>query len=101
MTASMQAGNAAARAPAATVDVRPFACPFTWVKTRVALERLAIGDVLEVWLRAGEPLESVPRSAEEEGHRVVTVEPLPAEAGPDGFRVLLEKRPPHAPAVLP
>lgn len=100
MTARARAG-AAQEAPAAIVDVRPFACPFTWVKTRVALERLAVGDVLEVWLRAGEPLESVPRSAEEEGHRVVAVEPLPAEAGPDGFRVLLEKRPHAEPAVLP
>lgn len=89
------------RSPAARIDVRPFACPFTWVKTRVALERLATGDVLEVWLRAGEPLESVPRSAEEDGHRVLAVEPLPAAEGPDAFRLLLEKRPPAACTVLP
>ncbi len=75
-------------APRARVDLRPYACPITYVKTRIALERLALGDVLEVWLAAGEPVESVPRSAEEEGHRVVAVEALGAEGG---FRVLLEK----------
>jgi tRNA 2-thiouridine synthesizing protein A len=69
------------------VDVRAYACPITYVKTRIALERLAPGEVLEVLLCEGEPLESVPRSAEEEGHRVLAVEPLPDE----GYRVLVEK----------
>jgi TusA-related sulfurtransferase len=78
-------------AAAAQVDVRPFACPLTWVKTRIALDRLAVGQVLEVWLLEGEPLASVPRSAEEDGHRVLAVEPLPG-GGTAGFRVLLEKR---------
>ena len=82
--------------PRAVVDVRPFACPITWVKTRIALERLALGDVLEVWLAAGEPAESVPRSAEEDGHRVVRLEPL---GGGEGFRLLVERG--AAPPALP
>ncbi len=76
-------------APRATVDLRPYACPITFVKTRIALERLGPGEVLEVWLAGGEPAESVPRSAAEEGHRVLRVEPL-GPAG--GVRVWLEKR---------
>jgi TusA-related sulfurtransferase len=80
-------------APART-DVRAYACPITWVKTRIALERLAAGERLEVWLAAGEPAESVPRTAAEEGHRVVAVEPLPA----GGVRVILEKGAGAAPA---
>jgi TusA-related sulfurtransferase len=78
-------------APRATVDLRPYACPITFVKTRIALERLVPGDVLELWLAGGEPAESVPRSAAEEGHRVLRVEPLGREGGSD-VRVLLEKR---------
>ncbi len=74
----------------ARVDLRPYACPLTYVKTRIALERLAEGERLELWLAAGEPLESVPRSAEEEGHRVLAVEPL--GAGAAGYRVVIEKR---------
>jgi TusA-related sulfurtransferase len=80
----------------AVLDLRPYACPLTYVKTRIALERLEDGDRLELWVTAGEPLASVPRSAEEEGHRVVSVEPL----GPDAYRVVLEKRAAAA-GVLP
>jgi len=74
--------------PQALVDLRPYACPLTYVKTRIALERLAEGQRLELWLAAGEPVESVPRSAEEEGHRVLAIEPL----GAGGYRVVIEKR---------
>jgi tRNA 2-thiouridine synthesizing protein A len=77
-------------APGARIDIRGYACPITWVKTRIALERLRTGDVLEVWLAAGEPADSVPRSAEEDGHRVLAVEPLAGEGA--GFRLLVEKR---------
>jgi TusA-related sulfurtransferase len=77
-------------APAgAVVDLRRYACPLTYVKTRIALERLAEGERIEVWLAPGEAVESVPRSAAEEGHRVLGVEPLAADAG--GFRVLIQK----------
>jgi TusA-related sulfurtransferase len=41
-----------------------------WVRTRLALEELLPGDSLLVTLDEGEPLESVPRSAREEGHEV-------------------------------
>jgi TusA-related sulfurtransferase len=80
------------------LDLRRFACPLTFVKTRIALERIRDGERLEVWLAAGEAVESVPRSAEEEGHRVLSVEPLAAD--PAAFRVLIEKRAAR-PEVLP
>ncbi len=80
----------------ARVDVRPYACPMTYVKTRIALDRLAAGEVLEVWLREGEPLASVPRSAEEDGHHVLAVEPLAADGG--GYRVLVQKGGGEAPS---
>jgi tRNA 2-thiouridine synthesizing protein A len=41
-----------------------------WVRTRLALEELAPGDSLLVVLDEGEPIESVPRSAREDGHEV-------------------------------
>jgi TusA-related sulfurtransferase len=84
-------------APARQIDVRAYACPITWVKTKVALDRLAVGDQLEVLLSAGEPAESVPRTAEEDGHRLVALEPLPGAQRP-AFRLLLEKgTPPSSP----
>jgi TusA-related sulfurtransferase len=53
-----------------TIDLTGVACPMNWVKTKLALERLAPGDELAVRLDAGEPIESVPRSAREDGHEV-------------------------------
>ncbi|GEJ57219.1 sulfurtransferase TusA family protein [Anaeromyxobacter diazotrophicus] len=86
---------------AARVDVRDVACPLTWVRTHLALSRVAVGEAVEVLLLAGEPLESVPRTAEEEGHRVVAREPCP-EAGEGAWRLLLVKgEPPPRDAWTP
>jgi TusA-related sulfurtransferase len=41
-----------------------------WVKTKLALERMPRGGELRVRLDGGEPIESVPRSAREDGHDV-------------------------------
>ncbi len=52
------------------LDLTGVRCPMTWVRTRLALEDLAPGESLEVRLDPGEPLDSVPRSAREDGHEV-------------------------------
>ena len=51
-----------------TLDLTGVLCPMNWVRTRLALEELDPGDRLEVRLDPGEALESVPRSARDEGH---------------------------------
>ena len=53
-----------------TLDVTDVTCPLTWVRTKLALERLAPGDELTVSCKPGEALENVPRSAAEAGHDV-------------------------------
>jgi tRNA 2-thiouridine synthesizing protein A len=55
---------------ARTLDVTDLTCPMTWVRTKVELERMTAGEVLEVRCREGEALENVPRSAAEAGHEV-------------------------------
>jgi tRNA 2-thiouridine synthesizing protein A len=52
------------------LDMTGVPCPMNWVRTRLALEELDRGQSLEVVLDAGEPLDSVPRSAREDGHEV-------------------------------
>ena len=52
------------------LDLTGVPCPLNWVRTRLALEALAPGERLAVTLDEGEPLESVPRSAREDGHEV-------------------------------
>jgi TusA-related sulfurtransferase len=42
----------------------------TWVRTKLALERLPAGETLEVLVPPGEAETNVPRSAREAGHSV-------------------------------
>jgi TusA-related sulfurtransferase len=53
-----------------TLDVTDVTCPLTWVRTKLALERLEAGEELVVRCREGEALENVPRSAADAGHDV-------------------------------
>jgi TusA-related sulfurtransferase len=55
---------------AETLDITRYTCPLTWVKTKLALEKLAPGDVLMVRCGAGEAIDNVPLSAREAGHDV-------------------------------
>ena len=54
----------------ATLDLTGVVCPLNWVKAKLALEELEPGEELVVLLDPGEPIESVPRSAREDGHEV-------------------------------
>ncbi len=55
------------------LDITKEHCPMTFVKTKIELSRLQPGDLLEVLLTEGEPLENVPRSATEQGFRVLEI----------------------------
>jgi TusA-related sulfurtransferase len=44
------------------LDVTDKMCPMTFVKTKLLMERMAAGETAEIRLRAGEPLENIPRS---------------------------------------
>ncbi|MDD6772493.1 MAG: sulfurtransferase TusA family protein [Bacteroidales bacterium] len=56
------------------LDITNEHCPMTFVKTKVALSKLSKGEILEVLLSEGEPLDNVPRSAREQGYEVLSVE---------------------------
>ena len=53
------------------VDITDKVCPLTFVKTKVAIEELEDGEVLAVRMNDGEPVQNVPRSMKEEGHKVL------------------------------
>lgn len=53
------------------IDITQEHCPMTFVKTKIKLAQIAQGDILEVTLKAGEPLENVPRSAAEQGFTIL------------------------------
>lgn len=59
----------------------------TFVRTKLKLAQMAKGDILEVLLSEGEPLNNVPRSAQEQGYKVLSVE----HVGGTTHRVVIEK----------
>ncbi len=69
------------------LDITHEVCPMTFVRTRLALDRMAPGTVLLVKLRGEEPLRNVPRTATEQGHEVLSL-----ETGPDGVALLRLRR---------
>ena len=56
------------------LDITKEHCPMTFVKTKIELSKLQSGDILEVLLTEGEPLDNVPRNAKEQGYNVLSVE---------------------------
>ena len=56
------------------LDITKEHCPMTFVKTKIELSKLQPGDILEVLLTEGEPLDNVPRNAMEQGYNVLSVE---------------------------
>lgn len=68
------------------LDLRGTICPINFVKTKLKLEELSSGDVLEVLLDEGEPIKNVPRSITEEGHKVLGISRVD-----EYYRVLIEK----------
>lgn len=75
------------------LDITGDICPMTFVKTKLYLERLDGGAVLEVRLKGAEPLGNVPRSVRDHGHEVLSLAPEdPAEDAPEApHRLLIRK----------
>lgn len=63
-------------APDATVDLCGEICPFTFVRTKLALEALPFGGVLRVVVDHPPAARNIPRSATEWGQEVLAVRPL-------------------------
>ncbi|MDR4510002.1 MAG: sulfurtransferase TusA family protein [Candidatus Brocadiaceae bacterium] len=68
------------------IDLRGVLCPINFVKTKLKLEMLDSGQVLEVILDDGEPMRSVPKSVKEEGHKIIKVENMGT-----AYRILIKK----------
>ncbi len=71
------------------LDITREVCPMTYVRTRLALDRMVPGQTLMVRLSGEEPRRNVPRTAAEQGHVVVS-----QEDNSDGTTNLLLRRGP-------
>ncbi|MBL6931501.1 MAG: sulfurtransferase TusA family protein [Rhodospirillales bacterium] len=66
------------------LDITPETCPMTFVRTKLMIEQMSPGDIAVVILKGAEPLENVPRSVQDMGHSIISLEPLEAEGEGDG-----------------
>ena len=55
----------------AKLDLRGVPCPLNRVKAKLALEKLAVGDILEIEIDGGEPIENLPVSLSRQGQEIV------------------------------
>jgi sulfite reductase (ferredoxin) len=69
-----------------TLDLRGVMCPINYVKTKLKLEMMDEGEILEVWLDAGDPIKNVPQSLRNDGQKVLSE--VPAD---NFFKVTVEK----------
>jgi TusA-related sulfurtransferase len=60
--------------PAIRLDLRGTPCPINFVRTKLKLEQMEPGELLEVWLDPGEPIEQVPDSLKMEGYVIEAIE---------------------------
>jgi TusA-related sulfurtransferase len=72
------------------LDLRGTPCPINFVRTKMKLEQMNAGDLLEVWLDAGEPIEQVPDSLRMAGY---TIEQIIVGGGEAPASALEENRP--------
>lgn len=76
----------------AYIDITNEVCPMTFVKTKLMIEKLPAGDLLEVRLQGKEPLTNVPRSVREHGHEILSLSPESDRQDANGPHRLLIKK---------
>ena len=59
--------------PDRSIDLTGVLCPMNFVQTKMEIEDMEAGQVLEVILEDGAPIKNVPKSIKEEGHKIVYV----------------------------
>lgn len=73
--------------PDVELDLRGVICPYNFVKTKLKLETMEQGQILSVILDAGDPIRNVPMSVSNEGHEVLSQEPLEGS-----YRVMIRRQ---------
>ena len=53
-----------------SLDLKGVACPFNYVQAKIRLETMNVGQLLEITIDDGEPIENVPKSLTNDGHEI-------------------------------
>lgn len=62
--------------PDCELDITDQTCPMTFVRTKLALERMTRGQLLKVVLHGDEPRRNVPNAVLDHGHEVLSLDPM-------------------------
>lgn len=81
------AGEPEAISPDIKKDFRGVMCPMNFVKTKIALTPMQSGQILEILLDDGAPIENVPGSVKNEGHTILSTEKVE-----NYWKVLIKKK---------
>ncbi len=69
------------------MDLRGTACPTNYVKAKLQLEFMELGDILEILVDEGEPSEHVPKSLERDGQEILAI-----HSETEGVRITIKKQ---------
>lgn len=56
------------------INIKGLVCPYTFVKAKLAIESMEVGQVLEILLDYEEASRSIPKSMEDHGQKVLKIE---------------------------
>ena len=70
------------------IDIRGEVCPYTFVKSKLAIEELKSGEILEITVDHIPAVENVPRSLKDEGHEILEVKKISDK----DWRIVVRKR---------
>jgi tRNA 2-thiouridine synthesizing protein A len=70
-----------------TIDIRGQVCPYTFVRSKLAIEKMNLGEVLEIVTDHKPASENVPRSMENEGQKVLKVQ----QSGEKEWHIVVRK----------
>jgi TusA-related sulfurtransferase len=62
--------------PDRKINIKGLVCPYTFVKAKLAVEDMEVGEVIEILLDYPEAARSIPKSMEEHGQKVLNVEKI-------------------------
>ena len=62
--------------PDKSINIKGLVCPYTFVKAKLAIESLEIGQILEILLDSEEASRNIPKSMEDHGQKVLKAEKI-------------------------
>jgi tRNA 2-thiouridine synthesizing protein A len=62
--------------PDKIINIKGLVCPYTFVKAKLAIEAMEVGQILEILLDYEEAARSIPKSMEDHGQKVLRVDKI-------------------------